>query len=240
MKITFIRHAESYNNYLYFLHRSGENFIIDPPLSALGEQQAAALADFLTDRPEEFNFDQIFISPFLRTLQTAAAFTPLYPESSKTVWTLLQEGGGCREVVSYNPTIIHVGHGLGRGEMQERFPDFLLPADITEQGWFFLETEESFSQRMDRARRVVEQLLLEYGASEAHIALVSHGEFFNLFVNALLGRIYQPGLWFSLENTAVAQFRYTPNEGASDAAGEWHIDYVNRCEWLRKGLTRDW
>lgn len=241
MKITFIRHAESHNNYIYFLYHNGrEHYVIDPPLSELGEQQAAALADFLADNKAEFNFDHILVSPQQRTLQTTQAFAPLYPDAHKSVWLQLVEGGGCREVIQIDPKVVRTGPGLGRSEMQRRFPGITLPAEVTEDGWYFSEDEEPYIDRIYRGYAVVEHLVEAYGRSEAHIALVSHGEFYDHFVCAILQRTRQADLRLLIENTAISQFRYTPNEAMPYRPGWWRIEFLNRHEWLTGELQRDW
>ncbi|MEE4195703.1 MAG: histidine phosphatase family protein [Anaerolineae bacterium] len=241
MKITFVRHAESHNNYIYYLYRNGrDKYIIDPPLSELGEQQATALADFLAEHREEFNFDQILVSPLQRTLQTAASLTHVYPNTPKSVWLQLVEGGGCRELIQLNPKVVKTGAGLGRSEMMQRFPEVTLPAEVTEDGWYFSDDEEPYTDRIYRGYAVVEQLVEDYGSSEAHIALVSHGEFYDHFVFAILQRTRQEDLRFGIENTGISQFSYTANEAISYDPGFWRIEYMNRHEWLTGDLRRDW
>lgn len=238
MQINFIRHGESFNNHMYFLYQNGEKYRLDPALSALGEQQATAFAEFLAENRDEFNFDRILISPFQRTLQTADAFAHLYPDTPKEVWTELYEGGGCRETISRDPLVIRMCTGMGRSEMQKRFPWLIVPEGVTEEGWYHRPDVEPKSHVFYRANLVVEQLLNDYGETEEKIALVSHGAFHAHFINAVLKRTHQPNLWFSLENTGMSQVRY---DTAQYHGERWWFDFTNRHEWLRgKGLTRDW
>jgi broad specificity phosphatase PhoE len=50
---------------------------VDTPLTALGMDQAVATGRFLRER---FNFDMVFTSPYLRTIQTATQITAQMPE----------------------------------------------------------------------------------------------------------------------------------------------------------------
>lgn len=239
MQLVFIRHAESINNYEYFKHRSNEGRLLDPPLSELGAKQALELRDFLAEHKEEFNFDRIYISPFLRTLQTADAFAHLYPDIPKQVWMWIHEGGGCFEIESEEPRITVGMPGLTRSQMMEQFPQFTPTEEITEQGWYFLPGVEPYSHRFYRANYVVEKLVERYGDTDEMIALVSHGGFHNHFTSAIMKMTKQPGLWMEIENTGISSFGLgRTHEGDHP---QWRIDYMNRHEWLHgKDLTRNW
>lgn len=240
MQIIYIRHAESYNNYLYFVQRSAEKFVLDPPLSEVGQQQAAALAEFLKANQDDFNFDHIYISPFLRTLQTAQAFTPLYPDIPKTVSTLLYEEGGCREIYPGDPPVTILSPGLNRAQMEAQFPAYELPEEITADGWYLLPDVEPVSHTLYRANQLVEQLTAQYGETDAKIALVSHGAFHNYFLHALLKRTPCPDLWFRCENTGMTTVEHGFDPGGDRSPDWWRILSVNRHEWLPEELKRDW
>lgn len=239
MQIVFIRHAESVNNHEYFQHRSNQGRLIDPPLSALGQQQAQELAEFLAAHTDEFNFDRILISPFLRTLQTAQAIAPIYPDVPKTVWMWIHEGGGCFEIISEEPRVSEGKGGLTRSQMLAQFPDFTPSDEITEEGWYFLPGVEPYSHRYYRANYALEWLVKKYGETDETIALVSHGGFHNHFASAIMKMTRQPGLWMEIENTGISSFGLgRTHEGETP---QWRIDYMNRHEWLHgKDLTRDW
>lgn len=241
MRIYYIRHAESHNNHMYFVHQSSQDRLVDPPLSAVGEQQAAELTAFLAENKAEFAFDRIFVSPFLRTLQTAQSFAHLYPGIPKTVWMWIHEGGGCFEIESEEPFVTLGDPGMTRSEIKAQFPGFEVSEEITDEGWYFLPEMEAHSHRSYRAFHVVDHLIREYGDSQEKIALVSHGGFHNHFTNAILQRTRQPNLWLEIENTAISCFRFKPDPVSEYHRGRWTIDYMNRHEWLHgKDLKRDW
>lgn len=240
MEIVFIRHAESLNNEQYFLYGNSKKYILDPPLSELGERQAAALADFLTVHREEYNFDHIFISPMQRAMQTAYAFAHLYPDCPKVVWPWIYEGGGCREVLSWEPYEVRISTGMSRSQILQRFPNFTVPDEITEEGWYFLPGIETKSHLIYRAFHVIEYFINEFGETDQKIALVSHGDFHNHFMHAILRSAPQPNTWFISENTAMTEVGYHKDRIYPSNENYWFIGPTNHHEWLTKGLERDW
>ena len=243
MQIIFIRHAESENNYQYFLHGNEKKYRLDPPLSGLGERQACALTDFLATHRDEYSFDHILISPTLRTLQTAASFTHLYPDVPKTVWAPLHEGGGFFEILDEETRETKGVTGMGRSEIKGKYPEYEISNEITEEGWYFLPEVEPHSHLIYRAFYVIEYLVKNYGETEQTIALVSHGNFHNHFIHAILRTTPQPRIRLDSFNTAITDVRYVTVDNNPSAEGEkwWFIGPLNRHEWLTEnGLLRDW
>lgn len=239
MLIYFIRHAESTNNTVLYFRKPLEERVADPPLSALGQRQAHALGQFLAANPRDFNFDRILISPFLRTLQTAAAFTHLYPDVPKLVWPAVHEYGGCIHIDPHSEE--RVGHpGLSRTHIQAQFPDYDLSEEITEQGWYFLPGYEPHEAAMARAQRVKQALIEQFGDSNQRIAIVSHWDFHIYFTNALLGLDGSSRTRAAINNTGISIFHYGANIWANDPNHWWTLEAINRCEWLGSELVRDW
>lgn len=238
MKIFFIRHAESENNKNWFFHRDNTGRLNDPYLSDLGQQQVGCLTSFLSEHLEEFDFTRMYISPFLRTLQTAAAFEHLY-DIPKTVWTPIHEGGACFEIDE--ETNEHIGTpGMGRTEILAKFPNFSVSEEIDDEGWWKGPGSEPRYTRSYRANLVLTHLIEEFGNTNEHIALVSHGGFHNHFINAILGLSRPNGYWFEAQNTAITCCVYGPERGNGFNPNEWRIEYTNRSEWLPKTAQRDW
>ena len=238
MRIKFIRHAESANNYAWYQHRDDTDRVCDPPITEMGQQQVAALRGFLAGNKEDYAFTRMFISPFLRTLQTAAAFDDLYPDIPKTVWTWVHEGGACF-TVQEDPHDTIGEPGMSRSEIEALYPQFGVSEEITEAGWNFHPKVESYSYRYYRANYVIETLIKEYGETDEMIAIVSHGGFHNHLINAIMKVTKQCNLWIELENTGISSFYYGRDYGGDNAEGWWRIDYLNRCEWLSNDLRRD-
>lgn len=115
-RIYLVRHAESVANTrgLY----QGQTY--NTPLSPLGQLQAKALAQYLANH----TFDQIFVSPLLRTLQTASLLA-----SSKKVQPLID-----RRLIEINH-----GHweGISKVEVARRWPNsYLLWKNFPSQAVF--------------------------------------------------------------------------------------------------------
>lgn len=95
LRVVFIRHAESENNLLnlvsyqhYLQHRRA-----DPAISALGHEQAAAAGAFLSDSRAGLlaKVSDMYISPTLRTLQTAKHIAARLPTVSTRIWADIWE-----------------------------------------------------------------------------------------------------------------------------------------------------
>ena len=239
MRIHFIRHAESTNNKLLFFNKLLEEHVSDPPLSELGQRQAKALGKFLAENREDFNFDRIYISPFLRTLQTAAAFTDLYPEVPKTVWPDIHEYGGCMRIDPVKKERFSVP-GMTRSEIQAQYPDYTVDEGVTEDGWYFLPGYEPYDVAMERAHRVRKTMIEQFGDTDENIAFVSHWDFHILFANAILELDGSTHSRAAISNTGMSVFEYAQDIWANSPTYWWTLVSINRCEWLTSDLNRDW
>ncbi|MBI1275936.1 hypothetical protein GC177_08190 [bacterium] len=118
-RIFIIRHAESEGNLdlgMYTRHS-------DPkvPLSKLGHQQALAAGDWLAQyykQAGEPRHVRMYVSPFLRTEQTAAEVAKLMG---------MRDAGGILESIQQHPLLKEQAFGLFEGlsdlEQQARYPD---------------------------------------------------------------------------------------------------------------------
>lgn len=237
MKIFIIRHAESENNMNWHFDRDDTNRSNDPAISDLGQKQAVCLTAFLQDHLEEFDFTRIYISPFLRTLQTAAAFHHLY-DVPKVVWTPIHENGGCIDNDSETGEW-RGASGMGRSEIQAKFPHFEISDEIGEEGWWSRPTSEPRNERSIRASQVIKKLAQKFETTNEHIALVSHGGFHHNIINALIGVNGSSGYWFEVQNTGITCFVSGNERGNGFDPKEWRIDFVNRNEWLPKDMRRN-
>jgi len=181
MRLILIRHAETANNRDSLVQGQA-----DIPLSPLGEQQAAALGDWLRQTP----LHAVIASPLRRALTTAEA---------------VAAGRGL--AVETDPALMemHVGamEGLSSAAMRATHPEFLR-AWGTESG-STLEMPgggESLTQVQARAWRVVERLHHAY--PDETVALVSH----NFVLGCMLTRALE------LPLTAFRRFRFSVS-GAS-------------------------
>ncbi len=215
MELYIIRHGQSANNAL----EEGGQRVCDPPLTDIGEAQADRLAHYLTpagdgvDRIHTagmqqncagFEFDRIFTSPMLRAIQTAAPVgraMGIRPE----IWIDIHEEGGI--FLDEGDGRGEVGYpGLTRNEIAARFPDFVVPDTITDQGWWNRPAEIKAEWRA-RARRVASVLHERFAGNEERIALVCHGGFANDLLHAVFAGM-PDSIYFENPNTAISRLDF--------------------------------
>lgn len=243
MKLFLIRHAQSTNNYLaehvkmeeYMEQRSPE-----PPLTEIGQRQAQLVAAHLAASayPEAeqeksnsgqqgYGFTHLYCSPMLRTLQTTLPITKALGIRPQ-IWVDIHEHGGTfHGDPQKGPVAEHFG--LTRQEILELFPDYDLPAEITEKGWWpggYEEMEGCYQ----RAQRVADKLR-DWASTQPdeRIALVAHGTFLDALLKAILSQDFASQLYYSHYNTAITRVDFTPR-------GFILLRYLNRTEHLTPDL----
>jgi 2,3-bisphosphoglycerate-dependent phosphoglycerate mutase len=220
MELFIIRHGQSTNNVsMIYDYKDRE---ADPPLTELGQKQAAKVADYLAkvenfdhwvERKTEdretlqgFGITRIFCSPMLRTLQTTLPISKalnLQPE----VWPDLHEHGGLH-LDSGDERGILGFPGLGRSAMMEQFPGYVLNKSITDAGWYdFSHGVEDLASAMARAIRVAGVLKVQAN-SQQRIALVIHGTFADALIKALMNILPNPELYFLMYNTGITRIDF--------------------------------
>jgi 2,3-bisphosphoglycerate-dependent phosphoglycerate mutase len=236
MQLYIIRHAQSTNNAL-----GDERFRDrDPGLTELGQRQAEILAEHMVtgierqpaslERGEHlqpgYGITRLYCSPMWRALQTTQPVgraLNLRPH----VWTDIHEQGG-----------IYLDAGDGRGrigypgktrqEIEAAFSDYVLPDDITQDGWW----NRGFEERDDfhaRARRVAEQLQT-WATLDERIALITHGGFTDALLKALFGHLPSRHLFHFHHNTAITHLDFFDAERLG-------IHYINRVDHLPPDLV---
>lgn len=182
MEIVLVRHAEALCN-------TQKSFSADSELTALGRRQTKLVAKSLSND----NFDFIYSSPLIRTLETASAITEYHNNPIK-VYTHLREYRGTENVICTS------GENLKR-----RFPKAIFNEGEfnSANGWTYVggETKESCQIR---AQGVLNYIFENHKENEK-ILMVSHVGFNVAFISALLG--LKPGYFeFSQHNTCVNRF----------------------------------
>lgn len=214
MELYLIRHGQSSNN---ANEAVGLARVCDPPLTDVGQQQARLVADRLKhlnwtresphDGGSGLRLTRLYTSPMLRALETAEAIrqaTGLIPY----VWIDAHEQGGIW--LDYGDGRGAVGlPGMGRREMQEQFPHFVLPTGVREDGWWNRPWEDEASAYV-RAQRVADELR-DLANTDERIGVVSHGGFGSFLIDALLGLPCVTYQRFSMNNTAVSRIDLTPD-----------------------------
>lgn len=236
MELFLIRHAQSYNNALGDERRR----IVDPPLTEIGLRQAELLAAFLANGSDYesapcegeptnggngcgHGITRLYTSAMQRALQTAQAIgraLGLRPE----VWVEVHEHGGMW--LDHGEPVGVVGYpGMSRSEIAARFPEAILPPEITEEGWYDpTQGYETWEQAAGRAERVAAQLRARVPSDE-HIAIISHGGFSHLLLRVLLHVMPEGDVFFHHDNTGITRLRFYENEQVS-------LRYLNRVSHL--------
>ena len=239
MLLYIIRHAQSANNALldqrYRIH--------DPHLTELGQRQAEILARHLaagpvreppadatpgspTRRGPGFGITRLYCSPMLRSLQTAEPVgraLGLTPE----VWVDIHECGGVW--VDHGETGGIVGYpGIRRPELQEVFPGFTIPENLTDEGWWRDGHEEpgAWSARAE----MVASRLWSWAATDERVALITHGAFSDRLLHALLGADGTERVYYELYNTSISAVDFGRDEQLS-------LRYLNRVDHLAPSLV---
>lgn len=217
MEIFLIRHAQSTNQVL----DDRDNIVFDPHLTELGERQAARLAEHFAAGKERIRLadsglDWLVSSPMWRALQTTHSLAEalgLTPE----VWVDVHE-----QVAT---TDVH--RGSSRKEILEAFPDYRVPDEIDEKGWWNRGSETQ-SGCMERAIRVAGDLR-QRAAVEGSLGIVSHARFIDFLLKALLDQLPSHHYWYHHNNTAVSRLGFTEDR-------LW-IRYLNRVMHLPPDLV---
>lgn len=238
MQFYFIRHGQSENNVIWEQTGSDAGRSSDPALTAVGRQQAERLAAFLAapgaaggnsvagyHNVPGFQFTHFYCSPMTRAIETAlpvarALGLPL------VAWEDIHETGG---IFHNDPeTESQVGlPGLTRADFAARFPELVLPPSGWEAGWWnrAFETRE---ERPARAQRVLHTLLERHGDTGDHVAIVSHGGFYNHLLRIILDLPSDTSVWFEIQNTAITRIDFHPEYR--------RVVYMNRVDFLPRAL----
>lgn len=241
MELYIIRHGQSTNNVSMMVDQTDRE--ADPPLTELGQRQAEAVACYVAEyinidtwveqAPHKrqpvhgFGITQLFCSPMLRALQTCRPIATALRLQPK-VWVDIHEHGGL--FLDYQDERGVVGFpGLTRAEMSAQFPDYDLPPQIGETGWWNSEhAYEDIAACQARAIRVAAGLRLQANTSE-RIALVSHGTFTDCLIKALLNLLPGEDLRFFHYNTAITRIDFRSD-------GKTIVRYTNRVSHLTPEL----
>jgi len=238
MKLLFVRHGQSENNAIWADRQSREGRIADPSITEIGMQQMVYTAQFIdsylfseltenasgADRP---TFDRVYLfcSLMERSIQSAEIIAqrlklPLLGHLD------IHENGGLYEHDPVTDEPIGIS-GMSKKEFKKKYPKLVLPEGMNVSGWWnrAYETREI---REVRASRLIAELKNNYTAGNNCLIFVSHGGFYNTFLQCLLG-INAADIWFELYNGAVTLIELTGEGGVN-------LIYNNRFDFLPAGL----
>jgi broad specificity phosphatase PhoE len=173
-------------------------FPYDPPLSALGWQQSLELVEQL----QNSQIQQIFTSPYLRTIQTA------YP-IARLLGLSIQVENGLREW-------LHPEWSLSLPETLpiELLTDVELPIDLTYRSQVTATYPETIEELHNRSGEVAEKVIIQ---SPNNVLIVAHKHTLSGILQALTG---SQSLVQSVEWAPAAVLVLTTNDRAK---GNWHI-----------------
>ncbi len=231
VRLMLIRHGESENNRIQADTGSWDGRLPDPDLTDLGRLQALRLAGlFATSRlPRP---DVLYTSLMRRAVATAQPIAEAL-DMPLTGHLQLYEVGGVFEGPDEGPSATGIpvpGHSASA--LQQVSPRLVLPAGVDENGWYRTPFETP-SSAWHRASRVLDELSVQHGGSDAVVAVVTHVWISQLLLRAVLDWPPTDGGeltgWLALNNTGHALVE-------TNAGAGWPpvIRWVNRTDHLRE------
>jgi 2,3-bisphosphoglycerate-dependent phosphoglycerate mutase len=238
MQFYFIRHGQSENNHLWVNTGSNQGRHEDPELTSVGWQQAALLAEYLSQRvPVQddamldwwngtgFDITHIYCSLMMRAVATGNAVATALNLPLIGLRDAHETGG----IYLEDPeTGAKVGlPGRTRVYFEEHYPNLVLPDDVDDNGWWNRPFEER-EERRGRAERLGAALLGHHKGTEDRVALISHGGFYNHILAAIMNLPDERDYWFSLNNAGITRIDFREDR-------IW-VGYMNRVNFLPRTL----
>jgi probable phosphoglycerate mutase len=207
MELYLLRHGQSEAN-------AGLTDNLDSGLTPLGRQQADAAAERLAG----LALDVVFVSPLLRTLETAEPIcrstglkAVLYPEIC--------------EFFSPNYPAFQSFRGLAPAEILRRFPFVSADSDLPcELAWWPKAFEDDRSMYA-RAERVRDALQRRYDGQPVRALVVTHAETVGRLIEAFLRIAPDPNPPWS-DNCGLSLVRWDPPRPAGELVflnDTWHL-----------------
>jgi len=232
-----IRHGQSANNLLWEQTGQDQGRVEDPELTENGRQQAKTVAQFLAQHQQsqatgqgidDFTITHLYSSLMVRSMDTANTIAGAIGLRPK-VWADFHETGGIwlKDEETGEP----IGQpGNNRAFFADRYPNFELPDDLDEAGWWNRPFEglEGFAAR---AKTAIKALHERHGGTDDRVAIVSHGGFYNCLMLTLLNLpiTEPPPIWFTLNNTGITRVDFFEERV--------RIAYTNRVDFLPRALV---
>jgi len=236
LEVYFIRHAQSTNNLI--MEQSGyEEYLFErtpePDITPLGHGQAQLLGDFVARPSLNGQFDpqnragvgltHLYCSLMIRAIKTGQAV------AKKTglplvAWPDVHETGGLFDVTKEDGEPVFFGvPGHGRDFFSKKFPDLVIPEDLSHEGWWNRDKEPREAYQ-ERARGIVEDLILKHGEKDHRVAIITHGGIFARILSAIL-EVQAPRYWFLMNNCGISRIDF-------DDDGRINLLYLNKVDYL--------
>lgn len=220
VRYVIVRHGQSTNNHLWSSTGDDAGRSVDPRLTDLGHEQAAALAAYAVAPGLPWRPTHVYASAMTRAVQTAAPLAEAWDLPLRLSEDLHEVFGPYDYVAGTKERIPHPG--AGREELAALSPRLELADWVTPGGWWRREVE-TWQDAVARADRLVATLEESHDDADV-VVLVSHGWFGNVLLARMLGIAELTGA-FELANTALTLIE---DEG-DDVA--WRRTAV-RVNWL--------
>lgn len=240
MKLYLVRHAQSANNVIWKGSDRVDGRSPDPEITDTGHQQAEILARHLIHPQGEPRQH-----PFSPRRETSYGLTHLYCSlMTRSVLTAEYIAKACGLDLHALPDIFE-RHGIfdfdESGEMrglpgpdrryfEQRFPRLNLPEGLNSKGWWS-RPAESHEDFLDRMQSVVTGIRQRHGDSDDCVAMVTHGDFIDQFINELMA---VPRHDNNYQNEWVANwaFHNTSISRIDIMRRAHHVVYLNRIDHL--------
>jgi broad specificity phosphatase PhoE len=199
MQIYVVRHGQSTHNANQDIPHNP-----DPPLTALGREQAQMTAIALQEA--HLAAVALYASPQRRALETASALQNALALPAHILPDLC-EAGGLRE---------HAG--LCRDDILSEWPGVTLDARITASGWWTGgRSEDEEAVFYERAAQATTLLHARHGESADTIIVVTHGRFGSALISTMLGLGPAGYSRYPFNNCAISRVDYDPHAQVSYA-----------------------
>jgi 2,3-bisphosphoglycerate-dependent phosphoglycerate mutase len=98
-----------------------------------------------------------------------------------------------------------------------------MPDSAVEQGWWNRPHESQLEGQL-RAQRVYQKIVARHGGSDDRVGLISHADFYQLFLSVVLGVSAGNTLFFELNNAAITRIDLEENQ--------INVVYLNRLDYM--------
>lgn len=206
MEVVLIRHAQSGNNLLWDQTGGTSGRQPDTQITELGQQQAAALARWFSQREAVPRLTELHTSLMFRAVQTAAPLADALDLPLQGHAELFEVGGPYEEDETTRERTWHPGSSLP--ELRQLSKRLHHVAKYPDERWW-AGPYEADHLAAERAARVIDGIRAggDTGARrERCVGLVTHGFFAQYLIRALLGIPDMTG-WIQIDNTSVSRFR---------------------------------
>jgi 2,3-bisphosphoglycerate-dependent phosphoglycerate mutase len=244
MRLYLVRHAQSANNVLWDGVGHGNGRSPDPEITETGHKQADLLGRHIASSLGEpygipFNDDGDFsckLTHLYCSLMTRSISTAEYiARSCNLDLHALSDIFELEGIFEFDKSGKKQGlPGPDRHYFEKRFPQLNLPQDFNNKGWWN-RTPENHEEFLTRVRSVITNLKNNYSHTEDCIAMVTHGDFIDQFINELMN-VPRHSNNYKSDWDANWAFHNTSISRVDFERGSHTVVYLNRITHLPENL----